>query len=95
MTDGELLTLAEIAQQLGMNPSSVRLWVYQEWLPATKMGRSWVVRREDLEQLLTERPDLGHPDRDPRDTRRPKSNDARAAAFDIAGAINQLVGRRQ
>lgn len=94
MTDGELLTLAEIAESLGMNPSSVRLWVHQEWLPATKMGRSWVVRREDLEQLLADRPDLGRADRDPRDTPRPKSNDARAAAFDIAGAINQ-IGRRR
>ncbi len=54
--DSELLTLAEIAELLGMNPSSVRLWVHQGWLPATKMGRSWVARREDLEQLLSHPP---------------------------------------
>ena len=93
MSDSELLTLAEIAELLGMNPSSVRLWVYQGWLPATKMGRSWVVRRPDLEELLAARPDLGHPDRDPQDALRIKSSDARAAAFDIAGTINALGGR--
>jgi excisionase family DNA binding protein len=94
MSGDELLTLAEISQLLGMNPSSVRLWVHQGLLPATKLGRSWVVRRDDLEELLAARPDLGHPDRDPHDALRPKSSDARAAAFDIAGAINTMGRHR-
>jgi excisionase family DNA binding protein len=94
VSDDELLTLAEIAQLLGMNPSSVRLWVHQGVLPATKVGRSWVARRADLEELLVARPDLGHADRDRQEALRPTSSDARAAAFDIAGTIN-AVGRRR
>jgi excisionase family DNA binding protein len=94
MSDDELLTLGEISELLGMNPSSVRLWVHQGLLPATKVGRSWVVRRDDLEKLLSARPDLGHPDRNPQAALRPKSSDARAAAFDIAGAINAVGQRR-
>ena len=95
MSDSELLTVSEIAALRGMNPSSVRLWVQQGLLPATKMGRNWVVRREDLEGLLAARPDIGHPYSDTRAPEPPpKSTDARAPAFDIAGAINDLGNSR-
>jgi len=59
--DDELLTLPEIAHTLGMNPSTVRLWVREGRLPAEKVGRKWMVRRADLEQMLAEQPHVGHP----------------------------------
>ena len=52
MIDDELLTLPEIAHTLGMNPSTVRLWVREGRLRAEKVGRKWMVRRADLEQML-------------------------------------------
>ena len=61
VVDDELLTLPEIAQTLGMNPSTVRLWVREGRLPAEKVGRRWMVRRTDLEQMLAEQPQVGHP----------------------------------
>jgi excisionase family DNA binding protein len=61
VVDDELLTLPEIAHTLGMNPSTVRLWVRERRLPAEKVGRKWMVRRADLEQMLAEQPQVGHP----------------------------------
>ncbi len=65
MDDDELLTLTQIADMLGMNPSTVRVWVKTERLPARMVGRRWMVRRGDLAQMLDDSPRLGRPQRDP------------------------------
>jgi excisionase family DNA binding protein len=53
MFDEELLTLPQIAEMLHVNPSTVRLWVHQQRLPAHKAGgKKWLVRRSDLDALL-------------------------------------------
>jgi excisionase family DNA binding protein len=58
----DLLTLPEIAELLHVNPSTVRLWVHEERLPAFKSGgRKWFVRRADLEAMLEAQPHIGHP----------------------------------
>ena len=47
------LTLAEIAAELRVNPSTVRLWVSQGRLSASRAGRrKWLVRRSELERML-------------------------------------------
>jgi excisionase family DNA binding protein len=47
------LTLAEIATELRVNPSTVRLWVSQGQLRASRAGRrKWLVRRSELERML-------------------------------------------
>jgi excisionase family DNA binding protein len=61
VVNDELLTLPEIAHTLGMNPSTVRLWVREGRLSAEKVGRKWMVRRADLEQMLADQPHVGHP----------------------------------
>ncbi len=63
MADDELLTLPQIADMLGLNPSTVRLWVTEKRLPAQMSGnnRRWLVRREDLEQMLASQPRIGTP----------------------------------
>lgn len=62
MVDDELLTLPQIAEMLHVNPSTVRLWVAEERLPAHKAGgRKWLVRRGDLARMLEEQPRIGHP----------------------------------
>ena len=59
----EQLTLPQVAHLLGLNASTIRLWVSEERLPAERVGRRWMVRRRDLEQMLTDQPKIGHPKR--------------------------------
>jgi excisionase family DNA binding protein len=61
--DDDLLTLPQIADMLGLNPSTVRLWVSEQRLPAQMSGnhRRWLVHRSDLEELLASQPRVGKP----------------------------------
>ena len=61
--DDDWLTLPQIAEMLQMNPSTIRLWVSEQRLPAVRVGRRWMVRRGDLEGMLAEQPKIGHPKR--------------------------------
>jgi excisionase family DNA binding protein len=54
-SDEERLTLPQIAELLGVNPSTVRHWVNLGRLPAEKQGRKWVVQRSEVERLLATR----------------------------------------
>jgi excisionase family DNA binding protein len=58
-----LLTLPQIADMLGLNPSTVRLWVSEQRLPARMSGnhRRWLVHRSDLEEMLASQPRVGNP----------------------------------
>jgi excisionase family DNA binding protein len=47
------LTVAEIAEELRVNPATVRLWITKEILPAKRAGRrKLLIRRSDLEEML-------------------------------------------
>jgi excisionase family DNA binding protein len=47
------LTLAEIAEELRVNPATVRQWVSKGQLKASRAGvRKWIVRRSDLERMV-------------------------------------------
>ncbi len=49
------LTLAEIAEELRVNPATVRQWVSKGQLKASRAGvRKWIVRRSDLDHMLAE-----------------------------------------
>jgi excisionase family DNA binding protein len=97
MADDDLLTLPEIADMTGMAGPTVRVWVKQGRLPATKVGRQWMVRRGDLERMLAEDPRIGKP-RSRReeipDSEAELDPDERRPAFDIAGALSSAAGRR-
>jgi excisionase family DNA binding protein len=52
--DDPWLTVAEIADDLRVNPATVRLWVSKGRLPATRAGqRKLLIRRSDLDHMLT------------------------------------------
>lgn len=58
------LTVAEIAEELRVNPATVRLWVSKGTLPATRAGRrKLLIRRSDLDRMLAavgpEQPPVG------------------------------------
>jgi excisionase family DNA binding protein len=47
------LTLAEIADELRVNPATVRQWVTKGQLKASRAGvRKWIVRRSELKRML-------------------------------------------
>ena len=47
------MTLAEIAEELRVNPATVRVWVNKGQLKASRAGvRKWIVRRSDLDMML-------------------------------------------
>jgi excisionase family DNA binding protein len=50
------LTVAEVAEELRVNPATVRLWISRGALPATRAGlRKLLIRRSDLERMLQAR----------------------------------------
>ena len=51
--DDPWLTLAEIAEELRVNPATVRQWVAKGQLKASRAGvRKWIVRRSELQRML-------------------------------------------
>jgi excisionase family DNA binding protein len=47
------MTLVEIAEELRVNPATVRVWVNKGQLKASRAGvRKWIVRRSDLDRML-------------------------------------------
>ena len=89
MDHDDLLTLPEIATILGVNPSTVRLWVNEGRLPAHKAGgRKWLVYRHDLQQMLGDQPSIGHPRRaaDERSTPKDWSEIPEQATLDLASS---------
>ncbi len=47
------LTLAEIADELRVNPATVRQWASKGQLKASRAGvRKWIVRRSELDRML-------------------------------------------
>jgi excisionase family DNA binding protein len=53
----ELLTVAEIASELRVDPESVRRWLRDRKLAGINLGKrpGWRVRREDLDHFIDER----------------------------------------
>jgi excisionase family DNA binding protein len=50
--DDELLTAAEVAEYLGVEPVTVYRWCRSGRLPAMKLGKEWRIRRSALKNFL-------------------------------------------
>ena len=48
----EMLTAREAADLLRLSPQTIALYIKQEKLPAVKVGRSWLIRRAEVERIL-------------------------------------------
>lgn len=83
------LTLAEIADELRVNPATVRQWVTKGQLRASRAGvRKWIVRRSELDRMLaaTNPPaEVAEPIGDNRDE--PPSPGPKATTTDANSAI--------
>ena len=92
------LTLAEIAEELRVNPATVRQWVTRGQLHASRAGvRKWIVRRSELERMLAAtRPaaDAGAPvaDRPAREQPRPQRSESSTTDANSAIALYQIAG---
>lgn len=54
MTD--LLTVEQAAGELGVTSRRVRALIKDERLPAQKVGRDWLIRRQDLDKVRDRKP---------------------------------------
>ena len=56
-----MLSASESAQLLGISPTRVRKLISDGQLPASKVGRNWLLREEDVMQRLSSHPKAGRP----------------------------------
>jgi len=49
----ELLNLKEVASELRISIHTVRAWVFQRRVPVVRLGRRVLIKRADLENLVT------------------------------------------
>jgi excisionase family DNA binding protein len=59
----EELTTKEVAEKLSISIRQVQTLIKQERLPATKKGRDWFIKEQDL-VLVQERKKTGRPPKD-------------------------------
>jgi excisionase family DNA binding protein len=50
----QLLTVRQAAQLLACSEAAIRKWIYQQRLPAVKVGRLIRLRVSDLEKFVSE-----------------------------------------
>ena len=48
----EILTVKEVAKYLRVSRVTIWRWCKQGVIPASQVGRSWRIRRDDLNQVL-------------------------------------------
>jgi excisionase family DNA binding protein len=52
MTDKQLLTVTQVADEFQVTAQTIRNWIESGALPAAKIGRAYRVKREDVDALL-------------------------------------------
>lgn len=57
-----MLTVHEVADLLKMKETTVRGWIHDGSLRASKFGRDWRVAHKDLERFVAERANRPAPD---------------------------------
>ncbi len=70
----EVMNIRQASQYLGVSPDTLYKYVYEEKIPAFKLGNRWKFKRSILDTWMEEKSSLG----EGRGKKRPKA--ARAAA---------------
>ncbi len=52
MLNQQILTVAQVAEELQVTTQTIRNWIDAGALPAAKIGRGFRIRREDLDAVL-------------------------------------------
>lgn len=50
------MTTEQAAERLGVSPQRVRMLIKEERLPATRLGRDWLVNEKDLKLVAVRKP---------------------------------------
>ena len=50
----QLMTVDETAEYLKMSAEMVRRWLREKKLPGVKVGRKWLISKEDIDKLLND-----------------------------------------
>jgi excisionase family DNA binding protein len=58
---GEMVTIPQAAERLGLSVAMVRRYCAQGKLPAQKLGKGWVIRRLELERFAVSPRHSGRP----------------------------------
>ncbi len=53
MAEQPILTVPQVAEELQVTAQTIRNWIDSGTLPAAKIGRSFRIKREHVEELLT------------------------------------------
>ena len=61
MKDDRLMTLTEVAERVGLDTSRLRVLIGQGRLPATKYGKTWLVKESDVKEFEKEPRSPGRP----------------------------------
>lgn len=51
-------SVKEVAEFLGKDPKTIRRWIKAGELRAMKLGRDWLISREDLKRFLKDRQNM-------------------------------------
>jgi len=54
MQERKWLTVADIAKELEFDEGTVRYWIRQGQLPASKFGKEYRIKKEDYEKFVKE-----------------------------------------
>lgn len=53
MIDNKFLTVEEVANALRIHRATVTRWIKERRLPATKVGRRWLISEEDYKLVVS------------------------------------------
>lgn len=54
VSDGEIMTIEEVAQYLRLKPQTIYKWAQEKRLPAAKLGKEWRFKRSIIDLWLDE-----------------------------------------
>ena len=49
---GELLTTAQTAEYLQLSERTIRQWIKDKKIPASKLGKGWRIKKSDVDKLI-------------------------------------------
>jgi len=54
MTDGEIMTLEEVAAYLKLKPQTIYTWAQEKKIPAAKLGKEWRFKRSVIDRWINQ-----------------------------------------
>lgn len=53
MIESKFLTVEEVADALRIHRATVTRWIHEKKLPASKVGRRWLISEEDYKMVVS------------------------------------------